>query len=35
VLDDDPTAVPPEQLKDVRVWGTVQGGRVFQAPQPV
>lgn len=34
VLDDDPTAVPPEQLKDVRVWGTVQGGRVFQAPQP-
>jgi len=35
VLDDDPTAVPPEQLKDVCVWGTVQGGRVFQAPQPV
>ena len=35
VLDDDPTAVPPEQLKDVRVWGTVQGGRVFQAPQLV
>ena len=35
VLDDDPTGVPPEQLKDVRVWGTVQGGRVFQAPQPV
>ena len=34
VLDDDPTAVPPEQLKDVRVWGTVQGGRVFQAAQP-
>ncbi len=33
VLDDDPTAVPPEQLKDVRVWGTVQGGRVFQALQ--
>lgn len=35
VLDEDPTAVPPEQLKDVQVWGTVQGGRVFQAPQPV
>ena len=33
VLDDDPTEVPPERLKDVRVWGTVQGGRVFQAPQ--
>ena len=31
VLDDDPTTVDPEALKDVRVWGTVQGGRVFQA----
>lgn len=31
VLEDDPTAVAPEALKDVRVWGTVQGGRVFQA----
>ena len=31
VLDDDPTSVAPEHLKDVRVWGTVQGGRVFQA----
>ena len=31
VLDDDPTAVPCQALKDVRVWGTVQGGRVFQA----
>ena len=31
VLLDDPTTGPPEALKDVRVWGTVQGGRVFQA----
>jgi predicted amidohydrolase YtcJ len=31
VLDDDPTAVAPDALKDVRVWGTVQGGRVFEA----
>ena len=31
VLDDDPTATPPDALKEVRVWGTVQGGRVFQA----
>jgi len=31
VLDDDPTTVPPERLKDVPVWGTVQGGRVFAA----
>ncbi|MBL8344773.1 MAG: amidohydrolase [Rubrivivax sp.] len=31
VLDEDPTAVPPAHLKDVPVWGTVQGGRVFAA----
>jgi predicted amidohydrolase YtcJ len=31
VLNEDPSAVPPEQIKDVPVWGTVQGGRVFQA----
>lgn len=31
VLEDDPEAVAPEALRDVRVWGTVQGGRVFQA----
>jgi hypothetical protein len=31
VLGDDPSAVPPERLKDVPVWGTVQGGRVFEA----
>jgi predicted amidohydrolase YtcJ len=31
VLEEDPTAVEPERLKDVRVWGTVQGGRVFAA----
>lgn len=29
VLDDDPLDVAPEALKDVRVWGTVLGGRVF------
>ncbi len=32
VLHDDPLAVAPEALKDVRVWGTVLGGRVFEAP---
>lgn len=32
VLDDDPTAIAPERLRDVRVWGTVVGGRVFEAP---
>ena len=31
VLDDDPLAVPPLALKDIRVHGTVQGGRVFDA----
>jgi predicted amidohydrolase YtcJ len=31
VLDDDPTALPSSALKDMRPWGTVQGGRVFQA----
>jgi hypothetical protein len=31
VLGDDPTAVAPQALKDVPVWGTVQDGRVFQA----
>ena len=31
VLHDDPLAVPAMQLKDVPVWGTVQGGRVFAA----
>jgi predicted amidohydrolase YtcJ len=31
VLDDDPTQIGPEALKDVRVWGVVQGGRVFSA----
>jgi predicted amidohydrolase YtcJ len=32
VLDDDPYELPPERLQDARVWGVVQGGRVFAAP---
>ncbi len=32
VLEDDPTAVAPEALKDVRVAGTVLGGRVMARP---
>ncbi|MBT3534972.1 MAG: amidohydrolase [Rhodospirillaceae bacterium] len=31
VLEEDPTAVAPVDLRDVPVWGTVMGGRVFQA----
>lgn len=31
VLEDDPTDVEPMALKDIGVWGTVQGGRIFPA----
>ena len=31
VLEDDPTEATAEGLKDLRVWGTVQGGRIFAA----
>lgn len=31
VLEDDPTRIGGDRLKDVRVWGTVQDGRVFAA----
>jgi predicted amidohydrolase YtcJ len=31
VLGEDPLTVPPDRLRDVPVWGTVQGGRVFEA----
>ncbi|MCB1344837.1 MAG: amidohydrolase family protein, partial [Rhodobacteraceae bacterium] len=31
VLEDDPENIGGENLKDVRVWGTVQGGRIFDA----
>lgn len=31
VMEDDPLAVEPAVLKDVRVWGTVLSGRVFEA----
>jgi len=33
ILDEDPTAVPPERLKDVGVWGTMLGGKIFEAPR--
>lgn len=32
VLDEDPLQVAPDRLKDVAVWGTVSGGRAFEAP---
>jgi predicted amidohydrolase YtcJ len=31
VLEEDPTEVDEANLKDIGVWGTVQGGRVFPA----
>ena len=31
VLEDDPESVGGDNLKDVQVWGTVQGGRIFAA----
>ena len=31
VLDEDPMVVDAMALKDIPVWGTVQGGRVFAA----
>ncbi|MXW48027.1 MAG: amidohydrolase [Gammaproteobacteria bacterium] len=31
VLEDDPIQIGGERLKDVRIWGTVQDGRVFEA----
>lgn len=31
IMEDDPLTVDPAALKDVRVWGTVLSGRVFEA----
>lgn len=33
VLEDDPLEMDPATLKDVRVWGTVLSGRLFEARQ--
>ena len=33
VLEEDPSAVPAERLKDITVWGTVLAGHVFPAPR--
>lgn len=32
VLGEDPLAVAPQHLKDIPIWGTVLGGKVFEAP---
>lgn len=33
VLEEDPLEVDPMALKDIRIWGTVVGGRIFEAPE--
>ncbi|MYF07702.1 MAG: amidohydrolase family protein, partial [Rhodospirillaceae bacterium] len=33
VLEDDPTEIGADRLRDVSVWGTVQDGRVFPAAE--
>ncbi len=33
ILEDDPESIGGENLKDVRVWGTVQDGRIFPASE--
>ncbi|RQT16237.1 amidohydrolase [Burkholderia contaminans] len=33
VLDDDPSVRAPARLKELAVWGTVLGGRVFRSPR--
>lgn len=33
ILEEDPLTIPIEMLKDVPVWGTLLGGKVFQAPK--
>ncbi|SAK66217.1 amidohydrolase [Caballeronia temeraria] len=32
VLDEDPSNIPAERLGELRVWGTILGGRIYQAP---
>jgi predicted amidohydrolase YtcJ len=33
VLEDDPETIDPARLKNIGVWGTVQGGRLFPAAE--
>jgi predicted amidohydrolase YtcJ len=33
VLDQDPYAVAKEKIRDIRIWGTVLGGKVFPASE--
>ena len=31
ILEEDPMEVDPEHIKDIKIWGTVLGGKPFQA----
>ena len=31
ILEEDPFLVEPDELKNVKVWGTMQQGRIFDA----
>ena len=31
ILEEDPYLCAPDELKNVEVWGTMQGGRIFDA----
>jgi hypothetical protein len=31
ILEEDPYLCAPDELKNVKVWGTMQGGRIFDA----
>ena len=33
ILEDDPTKVAPQELKDINIWGTVLGGIAHMTPQ--
>jgi predicted amidohydrolase YtcJ len=33
VLERDPHTVPVEKIRDIKVWGTVSGGRIFPASE--
>ncbi|KAF3998916.1 amidohydrolase [Glaciimonas immobilis] len=33
VLEQDPTQIDPDHLKDIPVWGTVLGGKIFKSPK--
>jgi len=33
VLEQDPYGVPKERIRNIKIWGTVVGGKVFPASE--